>query len=297
MSDQAKRLRGLMEDRLTEQLQLKAAPLPAVSLARTIAVTSGKGGVGKSNISLNLAIALARLDQKVCLIDANLGLGNVDLLCGLNGYWNLSHVMSGARTIEEITLEGPDGVHVVSGAGGLADLNECPPPAQRDIIEQLSRVEQTHDLIVIDTGTGIHKLIRRFVAAADIALIVTTPEPTAIADAYATVKSFSGNTTVDLNVVVNQAESVRQAHAIVDRLKQTARMFLKTDLTQAGYIPTDPHVVAAVASRVPFLVSHPDCPASEAVNQLARRLQHRASHRPVHPPFFDCLPTETAKAS
>lgn len=296
MSDQANRLRGLMENRQIEQLLPPDTPAPDVTRARTIAVTSGKGGVGKSNIALNLAIALARLETKVCLIDANHGLGNVDLLCGLNGYWNLSHVMTGARMIEEITLEGPEGIHVVSGAGELADLHECPPPAQQDVVQQLSRLEQSHDFIVLDTGTGLHKLIRRFVAASDVALIVTTPEPTAIADAYATVKAFSSHSGLDLNVVVNQADSVRQAHAIVERLKQTARMFLKTDLNPAGFIPADHHVVAAVAGRVPFVVSHPQGPASQAVAQLARRLHHRAAGPPLDRSFFSCLSRETAKA-
>ncbi|GAB4163348.1 MAG: MinD/ParA family protein [Planctomycetaceae bacterium] len=269
----------------------------STSCARTIAVTSGKGGVGKSNIALNLAIGLARLDTKVCLIDANLGLGNVDLLCGLNGYWNLSHVMTGARSLTEIILSGPEGVHVVCGASGLVDIADCPAPARDDLFRQLAELEQTHDYLIVDTGTGIHKLVRQFVTAADLALIVTTPEPTAIADAYATVKALSSNPAVDLNVVVNRAESARQAQAIIERLQQTAQLFLKKEITSAGQIPDDYHVVGAVASRTPVLIGQPECAASQALMRLARGLKHRADHRPVRGSFFHSFPASSPPTS
>jgi len=169
MSDQAFALR-----RLIQQQQSDAPVAKPFSQARTIAVTSGKGGVGKSNIALNLAIAMAGNDTSVCLLDANLGLGNIDLLCGLNGYWNLLHVVTGARTLADIVLDGPAGIHVVPGASGLIDAVDVSASAQREILDQLEELERTHDYLLIDTGTGIHQSVRRFLNAADVVLVVTT---------------------------------------------------------------------------------------------------------------------------
>ncbi|MEX1094559.1 MAG: MinD/ParA family protein [Planctomycetales bacterium] len=284
MSDQANILRGLMERR---QFESAGAAAASPGAACTIAVTSGKGGVGKSNVALNVGLALAEEGARVCLLDANLGLGNIDLLCGLNGYWNLAHVVTGARRLKDVVLDGPAGLHVVPGASGLVDLADCSQAAQDEIFRQLEELERTHDFIILDTGTGIHQSIRRFLAAADVVLVVTAPEPTAIADAYATVKSLAGaDESLRLQILVNQAESAQQARAILDRFKQTARTFLRRDVESAGFIPFDPHVPAAVRARRPLLHEHPECPAATAIRQLARRLKSIAASVPARPPFF-----------
>jgi flagellar biosynthesis protein FlhG len=257
-----------------------AAESPEGRRAHTIAVTSGKGGVGKSNIALNLAIALAEADQSVCLFDANLGLGNIDLLCGLNGYWNLAHVVTGARTLNEVVLAGPGGINVVPGASGLADIADCPPPVQDDIFRQLEELERTHDYIVLDTGAGIHRLVRQFLLAADIVLVVSTPETTSIADAYATVKSLSAGEMPRLFALVNQADSPEQGRAIVERLQQTARLFLRTDVGSADSIPRDDQVPAAVAKRTPLVIGSPHAPAAKAIRQLAQRVRTLTTHQP-----------------
>lgn len=283
MPDQAQVLRGLMEQRI--EPAVAAAPAPAN--ARTIAVTSGKGGVGKSNIALNLAITLARFEHSVCLLDANLGLGNIDLLCGLNGYWNLSHVISGARTLRDITLEGPAGVHVIPGASGLHEVADCPSAAQRDILAQLEELEHNHDFLVIDTGTGIHRSVRQFVSAADTILVVTTPEPTSIADAYATIKALTaGPMKSEPQVLVNQADSLEQARDIIARLQQTARTFLHTTIGSSGSIPRDEAVAQAVIRRVPFVVEHPRSPAARAIDQLARRMINISQQQTNRDTFF-----------
>jgi len=275
-----------MEHRRSE---VSAEPELPARRAHTIAVTSGKGGVGKSNIALNLAIGLAEMDATVCLLDANMGLGNIDLMCGLNGYWNLSHVVTGARSLREIILKGPGDIDVVPGASGLCDIAACPPEAQQDIFGQLDELEANHDYIVIDTGTGIHKIVRQFVTAADIALVVTTTEPTSIADAYATIKSLSTADVEHLEVVINQINTVEQGRAINDRLQQTAKLFLKTKLASGAGIPHDPNVPLAVAQRKPFLVHAPQCPASRAIRQLARRIRTLTGVKPARGTFFPSM--------
>jgi flagellar biosynthesis protein FlhG len=270
MHDQAQILRGMMERRTELAV---AEPGLSQAHARTIAVTSGKGGVGKSSVALNLAIALKRIGHTVCLLDANLGLGNIDLLCGLNGYWNLSHVVSGARTVSEIVLEGPCGIHVVPGASGLLDAADCSPVAQREILAQLDDLERQHDFLIIDTGTGIHRTVRYFVSSAQTVLIVTTPEPTAIADAYATLKVLTaGSDLLQPHILVNQADSPEQAREIIARVQQTARTFLHLTVSSAGHIPRDPAVAQAVVRRQPFAVGNARTPAGLAIEQLARRL-------------------------
>ncbi|MBS0266261.1 MAG: MinD/ParA family protein [Planctomycetes bacterium] len=270
MPDQAQILRGMMERRT----EFAAGTSTAIDRrARTIAITSGKGGVGKSVIALNLAVALQKMGQRTCLLDANLGLGNIDLLCGLNGYWNLSHVVSGARTLSEIVLQGPQGIHVVPGASGLFESADCPASVQREIISQLEKLERDHEFLIIDTGTGIHKTIRQFVSAADIALVVTTPEPTAIADAYATLKAlFAGDGALQPHLLVNQSQSPEQAREIIARVQQTARTFLHLAVSSAGHIPRDPAVPEAVWRRSPFTADGVRSAASLAIEQLARRI-------------------------
>lgn len=281
MNDQAQLLRGLMER------HVEAATPIRHTRAHTIAVASGKGGAGKSNIALNLAICLSQLGYRVCLLDANLGLGNLDLLCGLNGYWNLSHVLSGARELGEIILTGPSDIHVIPGASGLVDVADCTPTAQREILAQLEALEITHDFMIIDTGTGIHKTVRQFVNAADTILVLTTPEPTSIADAYAMIKALRHRTEQSPPLVlVNQADSIEQARTIITRMQETARTFLQQTIDSAGSIPQDPQVPRAVWKRTPFFVHAPTCPAARGIEQLARRMINFAQRTGQRPTFF-----------
>jgi flagellar biosynthesis protein FlhG len=237
-------------------------------------------------ISLNLACALRQLGHEVCLLDANLGLGSIDLLCGLNGYWNLSHVVSGARTVAEILLAGPAGIHVVPGASGLVEVADCSAVAQRDILAQLDDLEGRNDYLIIDTGTGIHRLVRHFVAAAETVIVLATPEPTAIADAYAMLKALSASREISTpHILVNQAESPEQAREIIARMQQTARTFLHTTVASAGFVPRDPAVAQAVYQRRPFVLEDRGSAAARAIEQLARRVVNLAK-TPTSPGTF-----------
>ncbi len=257
-----------------------AVPLPAVHSAPAerpfaVTLTSGKGGVGKSNLALNLAIALARSEQSVLLLDANWGVGHIDMLCGLNGYWNLSHVLSGSRRLDEILLDHSSGVRILPGAGSLAEEADK-PAAVVELFAAIGRLKEDFDFIVVDLGAGIHRVLRQFLKMADRVLIVTTPELPAIADAYATVKSLDSP---NGEILINQTESASQTDQILERLKQTTRLFLRKDLELAGSVPRDSHVAASVAVRKPFLLEHPHSSASLALKQLARRLIHQRESR------------------
>jgi flagellar biosynthesis protein FlhG len=283
IADQAHVLRALMS-RLDAE---RACPDPAAAERRACAIAvAGKGGVGKSNIALNLGIALAQQGSRTCLLDANLGLGNIDLLCGLNGYWNLSHVITGARTLREIVLVGPEELSVIPGASNLSAAAEWPATTRSDVMRQLEAIEQAHEFFIIDTAAGIHRSVRPFVEASDVLFVVTTPEPTAIADAYGTIKSFCGRQFPQLALLVNQCEGARQGALVADRICQTARMFLHSDVDSAGFIPRDPHVAAAVLRRRPFLLESPHSPASQAIRHLASQLNRHPQaqrRRPASP--------------
>jgi len=273
MNDQATALRGLVEHRQA------SASLPEDSLprrARTISIASGKGGVGKSVLALNLAVALARLGKKTCVLDACLGLGSIDLLCGLNGYWNLSHVVMGSRSLADVILEGPEGVHVISGASGLTELADCPDSVQRELLFQMEELERTHDILIVDTSTGIHRMARQFATSADQILVVTVPETTAVADAYATVKALAGPTTPPIDLIVNRVDHSEQGRTIAGRLQQTSKMFLNHPLGYAGHISSDTSVPQSVAKRSPFVIESPTSAAAVDVVQLARRVVSRA---------------------
>ena len=271
--DQARGIRALLQERA--QIRMREAR-PGATVCRTIAVTSGKGGVGKSVLAVNLAVAMSGLGRKVCLLDGNPGVGNIELLCGLNSYWNLSHVIAGSRQLEDVCIVGPRGMRIIPGASGLDELDNCPDEVQTDLLHKLQRLEHDYDILIVDTGSGGHRLVRQLAFAANDVLIVTTPEPTAIADAYATIKAINAPDGPDLSVVVNQANDELSGQ-IIDRIRVTARTFLQAGLAFGIGIPADPAVQRSVLTRTPFIMGAPDCRASQVVRRLAEKLSQQPS--------------------
>lgn len=263
-ADQARELRSLVSQRAARAQNVSQA----VRTCRVIAVASGKGGVGKSVIAINLAMALAQRGDSVCLLDASSGVGHLELLCGRNAYWNLSHVAAGSRCVEDITQEGPLGVHLVSGASCLLDASDVP----MNVLPQLAKLEQNHDWLIVDTSSGPSRVSSPFLCAADRVLIVTTPEPTAIAEAYSAVKSLPNTNGLVVSALVNRADSTEQAAQILGRLRHSAHSFLRADLDEAGVIPEDSAVPASVLAREPLAQFEPTCTAQHAIEQLAERM-------------------------
>ena len=243
----------------------------AVRGCHTIVVSGGKGGVGRSVIALNLAVILAQRGNSVGLLDACPDFGNIELLCGLNGYWNLSHVMQGSRQLDEVVLEGPAGIQVLSGGSCLTDLQNESAQYLDIALNHLLNFEQHLDWLIVDASSGASALTRRFATAADDLLIVTTPESTAIAEAYATVKSLALSGRPRLGLLVNQADSAIQAQRILDRLQQAAHSFLQVDLHRRGYIPRDVAIPASVNARIPFVLEAPTSPATMSLQNLTQR--------------------------
>ncbi len=246
---------------------------PPARRARVIAVTSGKGGVGKSNLSVSLSLAAASMGRDVVLIDCDLGLANVDVLLDLQVRHNLSHLLTGEVSLNDVLVPAPGGLRVLPGAAGVSQMADLTDPEQRVLLGALEQLVTTTELIVLDTGAGISRRVVEFCLASGEVVVVTTPEPTAIADAYAMIKVL-GQADPGLKVwlVVNMANHRGEAEQILERITLLTRRFMGLEVERGGYVLSDPRVPHAVRRRLPFSLAYPSCSASVCVGEIARNL-------------------------
>lgn len=271
--DQAASLRSLAA-KGGVRVELNSAAAGGRALANVIAVTSGKGGVGKSNIAVNLAIQFAAAGKRTVLLDADLGLANADVLCNIDLPFNLAHVISRRKQLADVKVLAPGGFHLIGGASGLAKMADLNEADRQRLIAALVELERQADVILIDTGAGISANVMTFIKAADHVLVVTTPEPTAITDAYAVVKVISREDPGrQVSLLVNQARTSAEARMVYERIAKVARQFLGAPVMDAGYITADEQVSISVRRRIPFTLACPRCSASRCVAQLAMRLE------------------------
>lgn len=248
---------------------------PAViSSLRSIAVLSGKGGVGKSNLSVNLALSMAEKGKRVVLLDADLGMANVDLLCGLTPRLTLAHILRGESRLEDILLPLGENVSVLPGGPGVRELADVDENLLSAFIDSLSILEGMADVLLIDTGAGIHKSIISFGSASDGVLLVTTPEPTSIRDAYGVLKALALATAgrVDVTIVVNMASSPEEGRDVADRISAAASQFLGLTPRYGGSVVRDEAVSLAVRRRTPLLRAFPESEASRQVRYMAAKI-------------------------
>src|SRR3954453_19118488 len=256
--------------------------------ANVIAVTSGKGGVGKSNVAVNLAIKFAQAGKNVVLLDADLGLANADVLCNIDLPCNLSHVIARKKELRDVMVRAPGGFHLIGGASGLARMADLTDFDRQRLVDALGELEQQCDIILIDTGAGISPNVLSFTRAADHVLVVTTPEPTAITDAYAVVKVISRDGCERrLSLLVNQTRSPHEGRVVHERIAKVARQFLGVSVLDAGSVPLDDQVSLAVRRRTPFMIGAPRCAASNSIGQLAVRLEQGVASKLEHGGFFN----------
>jgi flagellar biosynthesis protein FlhG len=262
----------------TEQSQHRQTINLQRAIARTgratvFAVTSGKGGVGKTNIAANLAICLAASKKRVVLIDADLGLANLDVILNVNSKYNLAHVISGVRRIDEITQTGPAGIEVVCGASGIESLADLTHFQRQRLIEELGRLQDSADAIIIDTAAGMNKSVIAFCMAADHVLVVATPEPTAMTDAYAMIKVFAAhNYAGRISLIVNMALSIAEGKKVYQQIADVSQKFLKTTIYEAGILLKDEKLSAAVRIRRPVVLAYPKSFISSCIIALSARL-------------------------
>jgi flagellar biosynthesis protein FlhG len=264
---------GYIEPRMENQaLNLCTSPA-ARSAAPVLAIASGKGGVGKTNIAANLALCWAAARRRVLLLDADLSLGNLDLVMGIRSTYNISHVLSGRRRMEEIVQPGPQGLRIICGASGLDRLADISDGEQHRLIESLCRLQQEADTILIDTGAGISRSVIGFCLAADQVLVVTTPEATAMADSYGLIKVLVRKQyTGSLSLLVNMARSEAEGRQTYQRIAGVAQRFLAAPLSYAGTLLKDERLCAAVRARTPVVLAYPKSQISASLAAVASRL-------------------------
>lgn len=237
-------------------------------------VTSGKGGVGKTNLSVNLALCLAQLKKRVALIDADLGLANVDVLLGLTPQKNLFHLFHEGATLKDILFQTPYGFTILPASSGMSEMLTLSTGQKLELLEAVGELEDELDCLIVDTGAGISDNVLYFNLAAQERLVVLTPEPTSLTDAYALIKVLKITHGVEhFKVCVNMAQDEKVAKDIFIRLHQACDHFLSgVSLDLVGIIPRDTSVRKAVVQQLPFSVNNPDSPASKAILNLAKNI-------------------------
>jgi flagellar biosynthesis protein FlhG len=245
---------------------------------KTFAVASGKGGVGKTNITANLAIAMSRLGKKVMVVDADLGLSNLDILLNLVPQYTIKHVLDGTRTIEEVLKTGPEGIRILPAGKGVQDLTQLDEFQRLVLLEAFNAYPGEADVLLIDTAAGISENVTFFCSAAQEIIIVTTPEPTAITGAYNTIEVlYSQHQENKFNVLVNAARSKEEADEVFLRLTRESERFLNIALSYLGYLPFDESVRTAVSAQRAFIELFPGSPIANCAAEIAGELLARNS--------------------
>ena len=240
---------------------------------RVIAVTSGKGGVGKTNISVNLAASLSLAGQRVMLMDADLGLANVDVLLGLEPHFDLQHVISGEKSLDEIIVEGPLGIHVVPASSGVERMAELTSVEHASLISAFSELEQPIDVLIVDTAAGIADGVVSFAKACQEVIVVVCDEPTSLTDAYALIKVLSMRHGIkQFQILANMVKDESQGLNLYEKLLNTTDRFLEVGLKYLGAVPFDEQLRQSVRAQKPVVEAYPRSPAAKALERIGEKI-------------------------
>ena len=243
-----------------------------------VAITSGKGGVGKTNVVANLAVSLANMGKRVLVLDADFGMANIDVLLGLAPKYNLGDFLYGSKTLKEVVIEGPSGIRIVPASSGIEQMTALTGEQQTKLIRGLSQLGADTDYLLIDTAAGISSNVINLLLAAGVVIVVTAPDPTAIVDAYLVVKILAHREPhKKVYILVNSVADRREALSVFRQIDSASRRFLDKPLELFGHIERDPNIVEAVRQQLPVVNMLPEAPASRSLNNLAKKL-HQEFH-------------------
>lgn len=246
-----------------------------VKPVRVIAIASGKGGVGKTNFSVNLGVSLSKMGRQVALLDADMGLANVDILLGIRPEFNLSHVLMGEKTMAEIMLEGPAGLKVIPASSGIQKMSDLSNIEQGAIINAFSEMDENIDVLIVDTAAGISPSVVNFARASQDVIIVVCDEPTSLTDAYAFIKLLNRDYGVNhFHVLSNMVRTIQQGQMLFNKLTKVTDSYLDVSLQYAGGIPYDENLRKSVQKQTAVVEAYPSCEASKAINDIARRIDN-----------------------
>jgi flagellar biosynthesis protein FlhG len=242
---------------------------------QAIAVTGGKGGVGKTNVSINLAVALADLGKRVLVLDADLGLANVDVVLGLHPEYDLSHVIRGERSLEEVIITGPSGIQVVPAASGLRHMAELTEAEHAGLIRAFSDLGNDLDVLIVDTAAGISDTVISFSRAVQELIVVVCDEPASITDAYALIKLLNREYGINrFRVLANMTRSVQEGRDLYNKLSRVTDRYLDVVLSYTGNIPFDESMRKAVKSQKPVVHAFPRSPSAQILKNLAKKVDN-----------------------
>lgn len=261
-------------DKLREKVELLKEQAPS---ARVITVTSGKGGVGKTSLSVNLALQLRQQGKKVVILDADFGLANVEIMLGIRPQYNLADLIFNNKSIEEIITEGPLGVGFISGGSGVQDLVNLDKEKLKKLIAKLVKLDSLYDVIIIDTGAGIADSVIEFVLSSPEVLLVVTPEPTSITDAYSLLKAVNRKKEFkrdqkSIKVVANRVDNPEEGQEIFDKIRLVVSKFLNIELEYLGYIPMDKQLITAVLEQKPISIHNPESESALRIRNICGKL-------------------------
>lgn len=263
MLDQAESLRKLMNNNYVNDNNEKA---------KIITITSGKGGVGKSNFVVNLAISLQKSGKRVLIFDADIGMGNDDVLMGIFPKYNVMDLIKGRKALDEVLAEGPHGIKLLPGGSGLNNIEDLDQNERQTFLSRIEEIEG-FDYILIDTGAGISRSVLAFIACSQQVILVTTPEPTSLTDGYSLLKAVKHfKIDVDVKVMVNKAFSKKESERTYDKFNSAVKRFLNLDIKYLGYILEDRKLVMAVREQTPFTVAYPNSDASKCIKIITNNI-------------------------
>lgn len=261
-------------DKLREKVELLKEQAPS---ARVITVTSGKGGVGKTSLSVNLALQLREQGKKVVILDADFGLANVEIMLGIRPQYNLADLIFNNKSIEEIITEGPMGVGFISGGSGVQDLVNLDKEKLKMLIAKLVKLDSLYDVIIIDTGAGIADSVIEFVLSSPEVLIVVTPEPTSITDAYSLLKAVNRKKEFNreqksIKVITNRVDNPEEGQEIFNKISVVVSKFLNIQLEYLGYIPLDKQLITAILEQKPISIHYPNSESALRIKSICSKL-------------------------
>lgn len=275
MNDQAQQLR----EKLLQQQFVPASQNSRKT--KVIAVASGKGGVGKSNFSLNFALGLLQEGQRVVVMDVDVGFGNIDVLLGISSQKNIVDLIDKGLSIWDIIEKGPNGLQFIAGGSGLSQIFQLDEHKLNYFFEQLAQLQGYADVIILDIGAGMSENSLRFLLAADEIFVVTTSEPTALTDAYALIKmTHNRKSDVRFQVVVNRVASAKEGKFVADKLSLVSRQFLNLEVGSLGFVYEDSHVSKAVKKQQPFCLLYPSSKAAHSIRDLVLSYLHQGGKQP-----------------
>lgn len=265
--DQASNLREIVKER--EVVNKEKTNLNA----RIITVTSGKGGVGKTSLTVNIAASIARQGKKVLVIDADLGLSNVEIMLGVTPSYTIKDLIKNNKDIDDILIKGPFNIDFISGGNGFLELTELSDVEREEILVKLKKIDELYDIILIDTGAGISKNVITFLTVADEILVITTSEPTALTDAYSIIKIVKEKKeNPNISIIVNRVKDTIEYKEASSILVSTAKRFLNLNLTSLGFILEDKVVKDAVFKKTPFVIYYPDSKAALCIKYILGKI-------------------------